>query len=58
MVTVSLVEPPKPTLCPTDSHFDRKANACVCNPPLRGKPGECAAVILRLPPITNLPVIK
>ena len=45
-------------LCPTDSHFDRKANACVCNPPLRGKPGECVAVILRLPPVTNLPVIK
>jgi hypothetical protein len=43
--------------CPADSHFDRRAQSCVCNTPLVGKPGACEArlQILRLP---DQPVIK
>jgi hypothetical protein len=43
--------------CPDDSHYDKRAQSCVCNKPLVGKPGECQAQlqILRLP---DQPVIK
>ncbi|MEP7240103.1 MAG: hypothetical protein ABI697_04385 [Devosia sp.] len=43
---------PKPSRdCPDDSHFDKRAKACVCNPPLVGDPGACTAQIL-LQPLT------
>lgn len=36
--------------CPDDSHFDKRQQACVCNRPMTGQPGNCQALILEVNP--------
>lgn len=51
-VTDEPAPPPVQQSCPDDSHFDRRAKSCVCNPPLVGDPGNCQpGIILKLPTI-------